>query len=182
MKNIAMMGLCVDTDGGGELVVTDMDGIEVSNLSRQFLFRARHVGMMKSTVAAESATAMNASLCVKALTEKVCPATEDVFSSSFWQRQNIVISALDNVTARKYVDSKCVMHRKPLMESGTPGTKCNTLPIIPNLTESYASDPVQEDQQDKDAQIPACTLTRIQRSSSTLLLGLAMSFSKSYSI
>ncbi len=39
--------------------------------------------------------------------------------------------------ARLYVDSRCVFYRKPLMESGTLGTKANTQIIIPFQTESY---------------------------------------------
>ena len=37
LKNFAMMG--ISSAGSGELVVTDMDTIEKSNLNRQFLFR-----------------------------------------------------------------------------------------------------------------------------------------------
>ena len=37
----------------------------------------------------------------------------------------MVTNALDNIPARLYVDSMCVRHRKPLLESGTTGTKCN---------------------------------------------------------
>lgn len=36
------------------------------------------------------------------------------------------MNALDNVEARLYVDSKCVNFAKPLLESGTLGTKGNT--------------------------------------------------------
>lgn len=36
LKNFAMMGLAC---GEGEVIVTDMDTIEKSNLNRQFLFR-----------------------------------------------------------------------------------------------------------------------------------------------
>jgi hypothetical protein len=38
----------------------------------------------------------------------------------------MVVNALDNVAARKYVDGKCVLHKRPLLESGTLGTMANT--------------------------------------------------------
>lgn len=40
MKNFAMIGLAA---GEGEVIVTDMDTIEKSNLNRQFLFRPSDV-------------------------------------------------------------------------------------------------------------------------------------------
>ena len=40
----------------------------------------------------------------------------------------IVINALDNVEARKYVDSCCNKYDIPLFESGTLGTKANSQP------------------------------------------------------
>jgi ubiquitin-activating enzyme E1 len=49
LKNFAMMG--VGSQGG--ITVTDMDTIEKSNLSRQFLFRNSHVGQLKSMTAAQ---------------------------------------------------------------------------------------------------------------------------------
>ena len=41
----------------GHITVTDMDNIELSNLNRQFLFRAHHVKQMKSAVAVDCNTA-----------------------------------------------------------------------------------------------------------------------------
>lgn len=46
-----MMGVCTK-NSGGQLTVTDMDNIEVSNLNRQFLFHKDHVGKAKSETAA----------------------------------------------------------------------------------------------------------------------------------
>ena len=53
------------------------------------------------------------------------------------QGLDVVVNALDNVNARLYVDGRCVYFQKPLLESGTLGTKCNTQMVIPNLTENY---------------------------------------------
>jgi ubiquitin-activating enzyme E1 len=62
--------------------------------------------------------------------------------------------------ARLYVDSKCVFYGKPLLESGTLGTKCNAQVVIPHVTASYADGP--KDQADEDS-IPMCTLRNFPR-------------------
>ena len=44
-------------------------------------------------------------LCLEALQYKVCPATEaTTFHDAFLQAQDIIVNALDNVEARRYVD------------------------------------------------------------------------------
>ncbi|CAG8822451.1 16218_t:CDS:2, partial [Gigaspora rosea] len=53
----------------------------------------------------------------------------------------------------KYMDRRCVYFRKPLLESGTLGTKGNTQVVIPYLTESYSSS-----QDPPEKSIPICTL------------------------
>jgi ubiquitin-activating enzyme E1 len=49
IKNFALMGVGCGPEG--RVTATDMDIIETSNLSRQFLYRARHVGSAKSVTA-----------------------------------------------------------------------------------------------------------------------------------
>lgn len=51
------------------------------------------------------------------------------------------------------MDQRCVFYRKPLLESGTLGTKGNTQVIIADLTESYAS---SQDPPEKET--PSCTI------------------------
>ena len=61
------------------------------------------------------------------------------YFDEFWGGLDVVVNALDNVNARLYVDSRCVYFGKPLLESGTLGTKCNTQMVIPHLTENYGA-------------------------------------------
>lgn len=150
LKNFAMMGVGC---GNGELIVTDMDLIEKSNLNRQFLFRPSDVGSPKSRTAARAVKTMNNELNIIHHENKVCAETENVYSEFFFEILDGVANALDNVDARLFVDRKCVIYRKPLIDSGTLGTMGNVQVVIPHLTESYASsaDPPEKS-------IPVCTL------------------------
>ncbi|XP_060691371.1 ubiquitin-like modifier-activating enzyme 1 [Hemiscyllium ocellatum] len=151
MKNFAMIGL--GAGEGGSITVTDMDTIERSNLNRQFLFRPGDVTKMKSEVAAAAVRKMNPSLQIIAHQNRVGPETENIYTQDFFENLNGVANALDNVETRRYMDSLCVLYQKPLLESGTLGTKGNFQVIIPHLTESYSSsgDPPEKF-------IPICTL------------------------
>lgn len=153
LKNWALMGLGSGPEG--KIVVTDNDTIEKSNLNRQFLFRPKDVGKNKSEVAAEAAVAINSDLKgkIEAKGDKVGAETEEIFDNDFWESLDFVTNALDNIDARTYVDRRCVFFKKPLLESGTLGTKGNTQVVIPRLTESYSSS-----QDPPEKAIPLCTL------------------------
>lgn len=118
LKNFAMMGVGCGT---GRLVVTDMDHIEKSNLNRQFLFRTGDVSAPKSRTAAKAVRAMNNELNIVHHENKVCAETEQIYSEYFFDQIDGVANALDNVDARLFVDRKCVIYRKPLIDSGTLG-------------------------------------------------------------
>ncbi|KEZ41026.1 Ubiquitin-activating enzyme E1 1 [Scedosporium apiospermum] len=139
LKNWAMIGLGTGPKGG--IVITDMDSIERSNLNRQFLFRAHNVGQMKSDSAAQAVQVMNPDLegHIKSRKDPVGKDTEHIFNEQFWKELDGVTNALDNVASRQYVDQRCVFFHKPLLESGTLGTKGNTQVVIPLVTESYSS-------------------------------------------
>ncbi|KAJ2205843.1 E1 ubiquitin-activating protein, partial [Coemansia sp. RSA 520] len=153
LKNWAMMGIA--SGENGVIHVTDMDTIEKSNLNRQFLFRPADVGKLKSDTAAEAVAKMNPDIAGKIVThqDRVGLETEVVYNDEFYESIDGVTNALDNVVARKYMDQRCVFYRKPLLESGTLGTKGNTQVVIPHLTESYSAS-----QDPAEKQIPICTL------------------------
>ncbi|XP_061909797.1 ubiquitin-like modifier-activating enzyme 1 [Entelurus aequoreus] len=150
LKNFAMIGLA---SGDGEIIVTDMDTIEKSNLNRQFLFRQSDVTKMKSDTAAAAVKQMNPSIKITGHQNKVDAETERIYDDDFFESLDGVANALDNVDARLYMDRRCVYYRKPLLESGTLGTKGNVQVVIPFLTESYSSS-----QDPPEKSIPICTL------------------------
>lgn len=146
LKNYAMMGI-------KNIVITDMDRIEKSNLNRQFLFRGTDIGKYKSIAASQAVKKMNSDINVVADTYKVAFETLDIYSNKFFSEITAVTTALDNVQARIYVDSLCVKNKVPMIDSGTLGTKCNVQVVVPHLTETYGS---SADPQEKT--IPLCTL------------------------
>ncbi|KAF2880951.1 hypothetical protein ILUMI_25232 [Ignelater luminosus] len=150
LKNFAMMGIGAN---GGSITVTDMDLIEKSNLNRQFLFRPHDVQRSKAATAAKVIKRMNPSINIIAHENRVGPETENIYDDEFFEALDGVANALDNVDARIYMDRRCVYYRKPLLESGTLGTKGNTQVVVPYLTESYSSS-----QDPPEKSIPICTL------------------------
>ncbi|KAI0237342.1 Ubiquitin-like modifier-activating enzyme 6 [Lamellibrachia satsuma] len=152
LKNYALMG--VASSENGLISMTDHDLIEKSNLNRQFLFRPHHIRQPKSTTAALSTKELNPELRIDAHQNRVCPETESsLYTDAFFESQNVIVNALDNVEARRYVDSRCVTTQRALLESGTMGAKGHVQVIVPHLTESYGSqsDPPEEE-------VPYCTL------------------------
>ncbi|KAM6470755.1 ubiquitin-like modifier-activating enzyme 7 isoform 1-T2 [Liasis olivaceus] len=151
LKNFAMIGLAAGE--GGKITVTDMDIIEKSNLNRQFLFQPEDVFKEKSEVAATAIRLMNPNINVTAHQNQVGPDTEHFYGDDFFLSLDGVASALDSFQAREYVGERCVRYLKPLLDSGTHGTKGHALVFVPYLTKTH------ERGQDSDSQeFPLCTL------------------------
>jgi ubiquitin-activating enzyme E1 len=151
VKAFALMGIGCSNEG--KVHITDNDSIEVSNLNRQFLFRANNVGKPKSATAGAIAAQMNPQLNVESYQNLVSPDTEDFFNDKFWESLTFVVNAVDNVKARLYVDKRCAWYELPLFESGTLGTKANSQMIIPHVTQTYG-----DSQDPPEDSIPMCTL------------------------
>ena len=150
LKDFALMGIATKK---GVVTVTDNDNIEVSNLNRQFLFRKDDVHTPKSKTAGRVIQEMNKDFNVNALQNFVSQDTENIFNAEFWEKQDFVINAVDNVKARRYIDSRCTWYGKNLIDSGTLGTKAHVQLIVPHSTSCYndTQDPPEES-------IPMCTL------------------------
>ncbi|XP_007639315.1 ubiquitin-like modifier-activating enzyme 7 isoform X3 [Cricetulus griseus] len=154
LKSFALMGLGVRANGG--VAVADMDHIERSNLSRQFLFRPQDIGKPKAEVAATAAQRLNPDLQVTFYTNPLDPTTQHIFGDDFFSRVDGVVAALDSFEARHYVAARCTHYLKPLLEAGTQGTRGSASVFVPHVTEVYkgpisAADP-------EGVPHPLCTL------------------------
>lgn len=147
IKNLGMLGV-------KNIILTDMDYIEKSNLSRQFLFNDNDIRKSKAQIAALKIKEMNPDINIIVYENKVCKETEDIFNKEFHSKIDIYLNALDNIEARNYMDQQSIRYMKPLIDSGTMGSKGNIQVIIPDLTESYGSSKDPEESVD----IPICTI------------------------
>ena len=152
LKNFAFMNVC--NNSIGKIILTDYDHIEKSNLNRQFLFRSSDIGHSKSMIAAQTIKTINSKLNIITFNEKVGSDNINFTNRIFEENLTCVFNALDNINARKFMDDQCFKNNIPLFESGTNGTKGNTQPIIPFITETYSasSDP------EYDKTYPICTI------------------------
>ena len=156
LKNLSAMGAATGSSNTkqGCLIITDMDTIEKSNLSRQLLFRDHDVGEFKSAAARAAMMRFLPDCNIEAHTSRVGDEEDGPFDDDFWASGcNVVLNALDNVEARLFVDRKCVSHGLGLVDAGTLGPKGNVQVVVPNYSESYGSsaDPPEPN-------IPVCTL------------------------
>ena len=106
--------------GFEDITMVDLDTIDYSNLNRQFLFRAKHVGRSKAEVARESVLEFPHSekLTIEAAHGNI---KSPEFTFDFFKTFDIVLNGLDNVDARRYVNRMCLAAGVPLVESGTEG-------------------------------------------------------------
>lgn len=152
LKGFSLMGLGAARSVG--VTVADMDHVERSNLSRQFLFRLQDVGRPKAEVAAEAAHRLNSDVQVVPLTSPLDPTTEHIYGDDFFSRVDGVVAALDSFQARHYVSTRCIHYLKPLLEAGTQGTLGSASVFIPHVTEAYAGPTLDSE----DAPYPVCTV------------------------
>ena len=152
LKNFAMMGAC--SDKSSKFIVTDNDNIEISNLSRQFLFKKKDVGKSKSEVGKNSVKLMNPDFNIESMQDLVDPKTENIFNEDFWERNDFIIYAVDSIEARKYIDTKVIMFEKCAIDSGTRGVEGRSQIIVPFETKTYND----EAPHSKVNELPVCTL------------------------
>ena len=131
LKDLALSGFT-------DIHVIDMDTIDVSNLNRQFLFRPTDVGRPKAVTAAEFVNKRLPHVTITPHFGKIQDKEE-----SFYEDFDIIISGLDNVDARRWINALVInMHKEetktiPLIDGGTEGWKGQARVIIPGQTACF---------------------------------------------
>lgn len=138
LKDLAMSGI-------RNVDVIDLDTIDVTNLNRQFLFRQKDVGASKAETAAafinERCPWMNVTAYHGMIQDK---------DSSFYRSFNCIISGLDNVEARRWLNSTVVGLVEfdddgdvdpttviPIIDGGTEGFSGQARFILPRITSCF---------------------------------------------
>ena len=138
LKNLSMSSF-------QNVTVIDLDTIDVSNLNRQFLFRKKHVGMAKCSVA--TAAVLSPTFNIADPGQMKYPfflgnvKDNERFPLSFFQGFDAVLNALDNVDARRHVNRMCLAADVPLIEAGTTGYLGQVTVIQGKETECYECQP-----------------------------------------
>ncbi|OAV86367.1 hypothetical protein PTTG_03042 [Puccinia triticina 1-1 BBBD Race 1] len=124
--------------GFGHITIVDLDTVDTSNLNRQFLFQKKHVKRPKAIVARETASAFNPNVTIQALHANIM---DSQFDQAYFKSFDLVLNALDNLSARRHVNKMCVMTKVPLIESGTAGYNGQVQPIRSGKMECYDCQP-----------------------------------------
>jgi len=131
LKNLVMSGF-------RNIEIIDLDTIDLSNLNRQFLFQKQHIGKSKSKVARESALQFNPNVNIVAHHANI---KDPQFNIKWFKSFDIVMNALDNLDARRHVNTMCLAANVPLIESGTSGYLGQATVIEKNVTECFECQP-----------------------------------------
>lgn len=127
LKNLVLTGF-------DNIEIIDLDTIDLSNLNRQFLFQKQHIKKPKSLVAKQTASSFNPLVNIVAHHANI---KEPQFGISYFAKFDLVMNALDNLDARRYVNKMCIAADVPLIESGTTGFLGQVQPIKQGVTECY---------------------------------------------
>ncbi len=126
IKNLALLGI-------GHLAIADMDTIELSNLTRSALFRARDAGEAKATVAARAARDLCADVDAFALEGNVLAS----LGLGWFRWADVVVGALDNREARVFVNQACARVGRPWIDGGIEVLNGIVRGFHPPLTACY---------------------------------------------
>lgn len=97
--------------GIGEIGIIDDDTVDITNLQRQVIYKSSSIGKSKVLEAAAMALALNPSLKINALIEKLDAKN----AISLFEQYDIVVDATDNLNTKYIINDACCVTNKPFV-------------------------------------------------------------------
>ncbi|MBF2709806.1 HesA/MoeB/ThiF family protein [Flavobacterium soyangense] len=97
--------------GIGEIGIMDHDTIDLTNLQRQVIYNTNSVGKSKVLEAREMALALNPSIKINAIDEKL----EAENAISIFEQYDIMVDATDNFDTKYLINDVCCLANKPFV-------------------------------------------------------------------
>lgn len=122
----------------GAISLVDDDTIEISNLARQLFFRLTDIGKSKAeTIKKRLGMYGYKTEHIQTHLQRLCSQNNEIYGDAFWVNQNFIMSAVDSIQARLYLDEKCFFHDIKFLECGTDGLLGHAQLILPYVTQQY---------------------------------------------
>ena len=97
--------------GIGKLILVDGDTVETSNLQRQIMYKANHVGQGKSASAEKSLYGLNSLVDVQAINQDVNASN----ITALVAKADVVLDCTDNFATRHLINQSCFTQGKTLI-------------------------------------------------------------------
>jgi len=125
---------CLCGMGIGRIGFCDGDVVSRSNLNRQFLHRVADIGRNKAQSAYEKLTDFAPELQLEAYDEALTEKNTAEIVSPY----DVVVLAVDSLSARLTVNRACIAANKPLIDGGIDGLRGTLLTVRPGKTACLA--------------------------------------------
>jgi molybdopterin/thiamine biosynthesis adenylyltransferase len=111
------VALYLGSAGVGRITIVDDDDVDLTNLQRQIAHDVARIGTPKAASAARSLTAINPTVEVNAVCERVDNARLRELAAD----ADVVVDCTDNFATRQSVNAACVQQRRPLVAGAAIG-------------------------------------------------------------
>jgi len=121
--------------GIGKISLFDFDNVDIVNLNRS-MFKEEHIGYPKVEITSKILKEVNPDVEIQSFnTDIMDPGFESKFEYEIKQ-MDIILNGLDNIPARDYLNSKCVLFKIPYIDAGASrsGLSGYVHPVIPFKT------------------------------------------------
>lgn len=123
------------------MTILDFDTVSLSNLSRQFFYSEKDIGIEKAKALVSNAKLLYPNLNIVGLFMNVLGPD---FSLPFVENFDFVFCAVDNIAARRKVNQMCVLTQTMMIDCASSGKFAQSVPVVPYRSGCYDCSPGAE--------------------------------------